>query len=61
MDQTNSLAALMIGCSKTNDDPYHPCEKEEEVVDKSKYLTVVGAFTYLTIRIIQYIKREMLM
>lgn len=37
----------MIGHSKTNDDPYHPCEEEEEI-DKSRYLTAVGAFTYST-------------
>lgn len=45
MDQANSLAAPMIGRSKTSDDPYQPREEEEEVIDKSKYLTVVGAFT----------------
>jgi hypothetical protein len=38
----------MIGRSKTNEDPYQPCEEEEEIVDKSRYLTAVGAFTYLT-------------
>ena len=48
MDQANSLAAPMIGRSKTKDDPYQPCEEEEEIIDKSKYLTAVGAFTYLT-------------
>lgn len=47
MDQANPLAAPMIGRSKTNDDPYQPREEEEEIVDKSKYLTAVGAFTYL--------------
>jgi hypothetical protein len=48
MDQANPLAAPMICRSKTNDDSYQPCEEEEEIIDKSKYLTVVGAFTYLT-------------
>ena len=47
MDQANPLAAPMIGRSKTNDDPYQPRD-EEEIVDKPKYLTTVGAFTYLT-------------
>lgn len=37
----------MIERSKTHDDPYHPCEKEKEIIDKTKYLTSVGAFTYL--------------
>lgn len=48
MDQSNSLAAPMVGRSKTNDDPYQPHEEEGEIVDKQKYLTAVGAFTYLT-------------
>jgi hypothetical protein len=48
MDQSNSLAAPTIGRSNTNDDPYQPREEEEEIVDKSKYLTAVGALTYLT-------------
>jgi hypothetical protein len=30
MDKSNPLAALMIGRSKTADDPYTPCEEEEE-------------------------------
>ena len=47
MDQANSLAAPMIGRSKTNDEPYQPRE-EEEIVDKPKFLTAVGARTYLT-------------
>lgn len=38
----------MIGRSKTNEDPYYLCEEEEDIVDKSKYLTAVGIFTYLT-------------
>ena len=48
MDQANPLVTPMIGRSKTNDDPYQPREEEEEIIDKSKYLTAVGAFTYLT-------------
>jgi hypothetical protein len=48
MDQFHSLAAPMIGCSKTREDPYHHREEEEEVVDKQRYLTAIGAFTYLT-------------
>ena len=48
MNQANPLAAPMIGRSKTNDDPYQPHEEEEEIGDKPKYLTAVGAFTYLT-------------
>ena len=38
----------MIRRNKTNDDPYQPREEEEEIVDKPKYLTTIGAFTYLT-------------
>jgi hypothetical protein len=48
MDQANPMAAPMIGRSKTNDDPYQPREEEEEVIDKQRYLTAVGSFTYLT-------------
>ena len=48
MDQAHALAAPMIGRSRNNDDPYQPCSEEEEKVDMSKYLTAVGAFTYLT-------------
>ena len=48
MDQAHALAAPMIGRSRSDDDPYQPCSEEEEIVDRSKYLTVVGAFTYLT-------------
>ena len=48
MDQAHALAAPMIGKSRSEDDPYQPCSEEEEIVDRSKYLTVVGAFTYLT-------------
>lgn len=48
MDRANPLVAPMIGHSKTNDDPYHPREEEVEIVNKSKYLTTVGVFIYLT-------------
>ena len=48
MDEAHPMAAPMIGKSKTNDDPYQPREEEEEVIDKDRYLTTVGSFTYLT-------------
>ena len=48
MDEANPLATPMIGRSKTNEDPYQPREEEEEMIDKQKYLTAVGSFTYLT-------------
>ena len=49
MDQENPLSAPMIGRSKNRDDPYYPREEEEEeVVDKQRYFTAIGAFTYLT-------------
>src|ERR1700738_4574991 len=48
MDKSNPLSAPMIGRSKTNQDPYQPREEEEEIIDKPKYLTTVGIFTYLT-------------
>jgi hypothetical protein len=47
-NQANPKAAPMIGRSKINDDPYQPCEKEEEVIDKQRYLSAIGLFTYLT-------------
>ena len=51
MDQANPLAVPMIGRSKTNDDPYQPREQEEEeIVDKPRCLTAVGALTYLITR-----------
>ena len=46
MDQANLLSTPMIGRSKTNEDHDHPCE-EEEIVDKSKYLTAVGVLPIL--------------
>lgn len=49
MDQTHPLSAPMIGKSCMHDDPYRPCEKEEEVIDKTDYLTAAGALIYLAI------------
>ena len=46
MDQSHPRAAPMIGRSTAKENPYHP--HEEEVVDKQRYLTAIGAFTYLT-------------
>ena len=37
----------MIGRSKTRDDPYRPCEEEEEEIDKKRYLAAIGALLYL--------------
>jgi hypothetical protein len=48
MNQAKPLSALMVGQSKTFDDPYRPCE-EEEFYDKNKYLAAVGALLYLSI------------
>ena len=48
MDQANPLSAPMIGRSRTFDDPYRPCEEEEEFYDKNKYLAAVGALLYLS-------------
>ena len=48
MDETHPMAAPMINRSKTNDDPHQPREEEEEVIDKQRYLTAVGSFTYFT-------------
>ena len=47
MGEANSISAPMIGRSKTGDDPYRPCEEEEEEVDKPRYLAAVGALIYL--------------
>jgi hypothetical protein len=48
MDKSNPLAAPMIGRSKTADDPYTPCEEEEEgeFHDKTQYLAAMGALLY---------------
>jgi hypothetical protein len=48
MDQAHALVAPMIGRSRTSDNPFQPCLEEEKIVDRQKYLTVVGAFTYMT-------------
>ena len=48
MDKANPLSAPMIGRSITKDDPYHPCqEEEEEFTDKTRYLAAVGALLCL--------------
>ena len=47
MHNTNSLAAPMIGRSRTFQDPYTPASEEEEEVDKAGYLAAVGTFLYL--------------
>ena len=51
MEQSHPLAAPMISRSKIKEDPYHPREEEEEVVDEQRYITAIGAFTYLTTHI----------
>ena len=48
MHNANSLVALMIGRSRTLQDPYTPASEEEEEVDKARYLAAVGALLYLT-------------
>jgi hypothetical protein len=47
MANANPIGAPMIGRSKLGDDPYRPCEEEEEEVDKTRYLAAVGALLYL--------------
>ena len=47
VQNVNSLAAPMIGRSRTLEDPYTLASKEEEEVDKSGYLAAVGALLYL--------------
>lgn len=42
MDLAHPLSTPMIGKCKTWDDAYHPREKEEEIVDKQRYLTAFG-------------------
>ena len=46
MHHANSLAAPMIGKSRTLQDPYTPASEEEEI-DKPGYLAAVGALLYL--------------
>jgi hypothetical protein len=49
MDKSNPLAVPMIGRSKTSDDPYTPCdEEEEEYPNRTQYLVAVGALLYLS-------------
>jgi hypothetical protein len=49
MDKASPLSAPMIGRSKTKDDPYQPCEEEEEEeYDRTRYLAAVGALLYLS-------------
>ena len=49
MDKSNPLAVLMIGHSKTVNDPYKPYEEEEEEFhNKTQYLTIIGALIYLS-------------
>ena len=49
MDKSTALAAPMIGCSKTTDDPYKPYEEEEEEFhNKTRSLATVGALFYLS-------------
>lgn len=47
MANANPISAPMIGRSKTCDDPYRPCEEEEEEVDRQRYLAAVGPLLYL--------------
>ena len=47
MDKASPLSALMICQSKTKNDPYQPCEEEEEEeYDRTRYLAAVGAILY---------------
>jgi hypothetical protein len=49
MDKANPLSAPMMGQSRTSDDPYRPCEEEEEeFYDRTRYLAAVGALLYLS-------------
>ena len=49
MDKSNPLSIPMIGRSKNLDDPYTPCEEEEEEYhDRGQYLAAVGALLYLS-------------
>jgi hypothetical protein len=47
MADANPISAPMIGRSKTGEDPYRPCEEEEDEIDKQRYLAAVGALIYL--------------
>lgn len=48
MDQANPLSTPMIGRNRTFEDPYRPCEEEEEFDNKPRYLAAVGALLYLS-------------
>jgi hypothetical protein len=50
MDKANPLSAPMMRQSRTSDEPYRPCEEEEEeeFYDRTRYLAVVGAVLYLS-------------
>ena len=49
MDKANPISTPMIGRSKSSDDPYTPCEEEEEEYqDRGQYLAAVGALLYLS-------------
>ena len=49
MDHASPLSAPMMGRCRTLDDPYCPCEEEEEeFYDKSMYLPTVGVLMYLS-------------
>jgi hypothetical protein len=48
MDKANPLSTSMMGRSRTSDNPYRPCEEEEEFYDRTHYLAVVGALLYLS-------------
>ena len=49
MDKSSPLSASMMGRSRTSNDPYRPCKKEEEeFYDKTHYLAMVGALLYLS-------------
>ena len=48
MDKAGPISAPMIGRSRTGDDPYQPCqEEEEEFTDRTRYLAAMGALLYL--------------
>ena len=47
MDHASPLSTPRMGRSRTLDDPYCPCEEEEEFYDKNRYLIAVRAPLYL--------------
>jgi len=48
MDQPCPFSAPMMDWSRMLDDPYHPCEEEEEFYDKNMYLAAIGTLLYLS-------------